>query len=87
MLIALGADHAGFLLKQEIVGYALDLGTGGPDPVDYPYYAEAVGQAIRENRAERGTLLCGSGVGASVAANKLPGMRAGTCHDTPRTRE
>jgi len=60
----------------------LDLGTQSTDPVDYPDYAEAVGRAVLEERAERGILICGSGVGASVAANKLPGIRAGLCHDT-----
>jgi RpiB/LacA/LacB family sugar-phosphate isomerase len=89
MRIALGADHAGFALKQSLVpcvkdlGHTpLDLGTNSPDPVDYPDYAEAVGRAVLEGRAERGVLICGSGVGASVAANKLVGVRAGLCHDT-----
>jgi ribose 5-phosphate isomerase B len=87
--IAVGADHAGFELKQRLAeqlrqsgAEVLDLGTDGPEPVDYPDYAEAVGQALREGRADRGLLVCGSGVGASVAANKLPGVRAGLCHDT-----
>ncbi|SRR5712692_3169293 len=89
MRIAVGADHAGFSLKQELVAYVkslkhevLDLGTNSADPVDYPDYAEAVGKAITEGRAERGLLVCGSGVGASVAANKISGIRAGLCHDT-----
>src|SRR6266478_7576308 len=89
MKIALAADHAGFELKEVIAGYlrelkheVLDLGTHDTKPVDYPDYAEAVGVALREGRAERGILICGSGVGASVAANKLPGIRAGMCHDT-----
>ncbi|HEX2385186.1 MAG TPA: RpiB/LacA/LacB family sugar-phosphate isomerase [Candidatus Binatia bacterium] len=76
MRIAFGADHAGFALKQELLGHVksmghevLDLGTNSPDPVDYPDYAEAVGRAVVEGRAERAILLCGSGVGASVAAN------------------
>src|SRR6185436_14582182 len=60
----------------------LDQGTHGTAPVDYPDYAEAVGQAVLQSRAERGILICGSGVGASVAANKLRGIRAGLCHDT-----
>ena len=88
MKIALAADHAGFALKEAFVEYlrglkheVLDLGTKSADPVDYPDYAEAVGLAIREKRAERGVLICGSGVGASVAANKIPGIRAGLCHD------
>jgi RpiB/LacA/LacB family sugar-phosphate isomerase len=87
--IALGADHAGFELKQNLVGYlrqlgheVLDLGTHDTSPTDYPDYAEAVGVAVRDGRAERAVLVCGSGVGATVAANKLPGIRAALCHDT-----
>ncbi|HEX9444289.1 MAG TPA: ribose 5-phosphate isomerase B [Candidatus Binatia bacterium] len=89
MRVAIGADHAGFFLKQDLVAYvdslgdeALDLGTTSIEPVDYPDYAEAVGRAVVEGRAERGVLVCGSGVGASVAANKIAGIRAGLCHDT-----
>jgi RpiB/LacA/LacB family sugar-phosphate isomerase len=89
MRVAIGADHAGFSLKQDLVDYlkslkhdVLDLGTNNTEPVDYPDYAEAVGKAITERRAERGLLVCGSGVGASVAANKISGIRAGLCHDT-----
>jgi RpiB/LacA/LacB family sugar-phosphate isomerase len=59
-----------------------DLGTHGPEPVDYPDVAERLARAILAGTAERGVLICGSGVGASVAANKLPGIRAGMCHDT-----
>ena len=88
MKIAIAADHAGFELKECVKAHllklkhrVLDLGTHGPKPVDYPDYAEAVGLAVREGRAERGILLCGSGVGASVAANKISGVRAGLCHD------
>jgi RpiB/LacA/LacB family sugar-phosphate isomerase len=88
MKVALGADHAGFPLKERIKAHlldlgheALDLGTHSDDPVDYPDFAEAVGLAIRDERAERGILVCGSGVGASVAANKIRGVRAGLCHD------
>jgi RpiB/LacA/LacB family sugar-phosphate isomerase len=88
MRVAVAADHAGFFLKQELVDYltslqydVLDLGTNSADSVDYPDYAEAVGKAIVEGRAERGLLVCGSGVGASVAANKIAGIRAGLCHD------
>jgi RpiB/LacA/LacB family sugar-phosphate isomerase len=87
--IVLGSDHAGFALKQDLAKYGvelghtvLDVGTSSTAPVDYPDYAEAVGLAVREGRADRGILICGSGVGASVAANKLPGIRAGLCHDT-----
>ncbi len=89
MRIAIGADHAGFELKEAIVAYlreqgheVLDQGTHSTDPVDYPDFAEAVGKAVREGRADRGIVICGSGVGASVAANKIPGIRAGLCHDT-----
>ena len=88
MKIAIGADHAGFDLKErvkallvELKHEVLDLGTANCDPVDYPDYSEAVGLAIRDGKAERGILVCGSGVGASVAANKIPGVRAGLCHD------
>jgi RpiB/LacA/LacB family sugar-phosphate isomerase len=76
-------------LKQNLAAYArelghevLDLGTNSDAPVDYPDYAAAVGRAVVEGRAERGVLICGSGVGASVAANKIPGVRAGLCHDS-----
>jgi RpiB/LacA/LacB family sugar-phosphate isomerase len=89
MRIAIGSDHAGFVLKGKLllhlrgVGHELsDLGTHDTTPVDYPDFAAAVGSDVREGRAERGVLICGSGVGASVAANKLPGVRAGLCHDT-----
>ena len=89
MRIVVGADHAGYLLKQEVaeaLGQAghevLDVGTNSTAPVDYPDSAEAVANAVREGRSERGVLICGSGVGASVAANKLPGIRAAVCHDT-----
>lgn len=89
MIIALGADHGGFHLKKvlaeylRILGHTVDdLGTYYEDAVDYPDYARAVAQAIREKRADRGILICGSGVGAGVAANKFPGIRAAVCHDT-----
>jgi ribose 5-phosphate isomerase B len=88
--IAIAADHAGYELKQFIAeclrewGHDVrDLGTDQPDqPDDYPDYAVALGQSIQQQRADRGVLICGSGVGASVAANKLRGIRAGLCHDT-----
>ena len=89
MRVAIAADHAGFELKQHLAGWlrgsghdVIDLGTTSTDPVDYPDYAAAVGHAVVDGRAERGIVVCGSGVGASVAANKLPGVRAGLCHDT-----
>ena len=94
MRIAVGADHAGFPLKEELArelraqGHEVrDLGTASTDPVDYPDFAEAVGLAVVEGRAERGIVVCGSGVGASVAANKVPGVRAGLCHDTYSARQ
>ena len=89
MRIAIASDHAGFKLKQELVEYleklghtVVDLGTDSETPVDYPKYAVALGNAVLGRTAERGILICGSGVGASVAANKLKGIRAGICHDT-----
>jgi len=90
MRIAVAADHAGYELKETLrrdlqgAGHEiLDLGTRCPDqPDDYPDFAAALGQAIQTGQAARGVLICGSGVGASVAANKLPGVRAGLCHDT-----
>jgi RpiB/LacA/LacB family sugar-phosphate isomerase len=93
MRISIGSDHAGFPLKQEIASYlreegheVLDLGTNNTDPVDYPDYAEAVGKSILEGAVKRAILICGSGVGASVAANKIPGVRAGDCAMTATRR-
>ena len=89
MRVVIGADHAGFELKQHLLPIVkalghevIDVGTDGETPVDYPDFAEKVGMAVRDGEADRGVLLCGSGVGASVAANKIPGVRAGLCHDT-----
>jgi ribose 5-phosphate isomerase B len=89
MRLVVGSDHAGFVLKQEIAeelrkrGHeVVDVGTCSTEPVDYPDSAEAVGLAVTDGRAERGVLVCGSGVGASVAANKIPGVRACVCHDS-----
>jgi ribose 5-phosphate isomerase B len=90
MRIVLGADHAGYDMKQDALecvrklGHeVLDVGTNSNTaPDDYPDFAEALGMALRENKADRGILICGSGVGASVAVNKIPGIRAGLCHDT-----
>jgi ribose 5-phosphate isomerase B len=89
MKIAIGADHAGFELKN-LVGDLLrklghevrDFGTNSADAVDYPDFARKVAEAVAGKQAERGIVVCGSGVGASVAANKVPGARAGLCHDT-----
>jgi RpiB/LacA/LacB family sugar-phosphate isomerase len=94
MRIAVGADHAGFDLKQIIAAYlryhgheVIDKGTDSDTPVDYPDFAEAVAQAVIAGQAERGVLVCGSGVGASVSANKIPGIRAGLCHNTYSARQ
>lgn len=89
MKIAIAADHAGFPLKARVIevvrahGHeAIDLGTHSTDPVDYPDIAQRLGEAIQRGEAERGVLMCGSGVGASIAACKLRGIRAAVCHDT-----
>jgi ribose 5-phosphate isomerase B len=89
MKIAIASDHAGFALKASLLLFVaglghetLDLGTRDTTPVDYPDYAEAIGRAVLEGRADRGIMICGSGVGAVIAANKLPGIRACVCHDT-----
>ena len=89
MRVAIGSDHAGLALKTEIGErlrasghFVVDVGAHSYDAADdYPDFAEAVSRAVLDGRAERGILICGSGVGASVAANKLPGIRAGLCHD------
>ena len=89
MRVVLGADHAGFEMKQDLVSYVrslghevLDVGTSRSDlPDDYPDFSEAVAVAVGEGNAARGILICGSGVGASVTANKIPGIRAAVCHD------
>lgn len=90
MKIALASDHAGYSLKQHLVDYldkqgheVIDLGVDTADvPSDYPDVAEKISLAVLEGRAERGLLLCGSGVGACIAANKIPGIYAAVCHDT-----
>jgi ribose 5-phosphate isomerase B len=89
MKIVIGSDHAGFALKVAMGDFlrslgmeVLDVGAFNENPSDYPDYAEAVGRAVLDGKAERGVLICGSGVGASVAANKLPGIRAAVCHDS-----
>jgi ribose 5-phosphate isomerase B len=89
MRLVLGSDHAGYELKQELVRFlqtlgheVLDVGTCSTAAVDYPDYAQAVSDAVLDGRAERGVLICGSGVGACVAANKIPGIRAAICHDS-----
>jgi len=89
MIVAIAADHGGYPLKAKVLDIVraaghepLDLGTDSTDPVDYPDFALSLGLAIQHGRAERGILLCGSGVGACVAVNKLAGLRGGVCHDT-----
>ncbi len=90
MKIAIGADHAGYTLKAMLVDYlrdqghdVIDLGTDSPDiPRDYPDFSRAVAEAVLDGRAERGLVVCGSGVGASIAANKFRGIYAALCHDT-----
>jgi ribose 5-phosphate isomerase B len=87
--LVIGSDHAGFPLKEEVrehltkAGHeVVDLGAYNTEPSDYPDFAEKVGLAIKRGEAPRGILICGSGVGVCVAANKIPGIRAGMCHDT-----
>src|SRR5215471_12954602 len=94
MNLAVASDHAGFPLKAGVIetlrgaGHqVIDLGTASADPVDYPDYARAIAEAIRTGRAERAVLLCGSGAGACVAANKFRGIRAATCHDSFSARQ
>ena len=90
MKLVIASDHAGFLLKEEVRAYlaqagheVIDLGAYKPDPLDdYPDFAEKVGLALKRGDAPRGILICGSGVGVCVTANKIPGIRAGMCHDT-----
>ncbi|MDM7997386.1 MAG: ribose 5-phosphate isomerase B [Acidobacteriota bacterium] len=88
MRVVVGSDHAGFEMKEQVAAHVreaghpvLDVGTHSAAPADYPDYAEALGMAILNNQADRGILICGSGVGASIAVNKIPGIRAGVCHD------
>lgn len=88
MKVAVAADHAGFAMKGRVIGELrrmghepLDLGTDSTAPADYPDYARAVARAVLDGRAERAVLICGSGAGACVAANKFRGVRAATCHD------
>ena len=94
MRIAVGADHAGFPLKGQVLellekeGHSVvDLGTHSTRSVDYPDYAKAVGESVVKGETQVGILLCGSGVGASIAANKMPGIRAALCHDVFSARQ
>ncbi len=89
MRIAIGSDHAGFHLKKNLLGVlrddgheVVDVGTDSDQAVDYPDFTEAVAVAVRGHEVDRGVMICGSGVGASVAANKVQGIRAAVCHDT-----
>src|SRR5688500_18654530 len=93
MRIAIGADHAGFEMKRDLAAYLakngheiLDIGAFNVTPVDYPDIAEGVAQAVRNGQTDRGILVCGSGIGAAVAACKFPGIRACVCHDTYSAR-
>jgi RpiB/LacA/LacB family sugar-phosphate isomerase len=87
--IVIASDHEGFDLKDKLIKYFHeknitldDLGTYTHEPVDFPVFAEKLGLAIRDKKADRGILLCGSGVGVGIAANRMPWVRAGICHDT-----
>ncbi len=91
--VAIAADHAGFDLKEVLkvelngLGYqVLDLGTQGPQSVDYPDFADALAHALRDGKAARGVLVCGTGVGISIAANRHRNLRAALCHDTSSAR-
>ena len=86
--IALGADHAGYVLKEALKGWlinhgyqVLDLGTHSTESVDYPDYAGLVAESVADHKVERGLLICGTGIGMSIAANKVPGVRAALCAD------
>lgn len=94
MKISIASDHAGFLLKEILKGdlkkwghEVLDFGVDNPAPADYPDYARAAALAVAQKKADRGLVVCGSGVGANVAANKVPGARACVCHDTFSARQ
>ena len=94
MKIAIGSDHAGFPLKQEVLrllsqlGHQVeDVGAFDTQPSDYPEFARKVAVAVLSGRCERGVVVCGSGVGASVAASKVPGIRSALCHDTFSARQ
>lgn len=94
MKIGIGTDHAGYRAKEAVValleelGHEVrDFGTEDETSVDYPDFARAVGAAVASGEVDRGIVLCGSGVGVSIAANKIPGVRAATCHDTYSARQ
>ncbi|MEE8486301.1 MAG: ribose 5-phosphate isomerase B [Acidimicrobiia bacterium] len=88
MRVVIGSDHAGFELKEQLLAHlkeeghlVIDVGTDSTEPVDYPDYAAAVGRAVVSGEGERGIIVCGSGAGASIAANKITGIRAAVVHD------
>ncbi len=92
--VAVGSDHAGYQYKQILADHlrdagheVIDLGTDGPQSVDYPDYARAVAEAVARGEAERGLLVCGSAVGVCMVANKVRGIRAGVCHETYSARQ
>lgn len=88
MKIAIGSDHAGVEMKEELIGLLkemtfepIDLGTNGPTSVDYPDFGERVARAVVDGKADRGILICGTGIGMSITANKIPGIRAALCNE------
>jgi len=94
MRVAIGSDHVGLELKTAMTGFladaghdVLDVGTFNAEPVDYTDCADAVTSALRDSRAQRGIVVCGSGVGGTAAANRVPGVRAGLCHDAYSARQ
>lgn len=89
MKVAVGFDHAGFPLRETVIAAVraaghdvIDMGSDSAKPVDFPLFAERVGRAVQNGEAERGILVCGSGIGACIAANKMRGVYASICHDT-----
>ncbi|MBT8241454.1 MAG: ribose 5-phosphate isomerase B [Acidimicrobiia bacterium] len=91
--VAVASDHAGFAYKSMIAGHlgdagydVLDIGTNSPDRVDYPDFGKAIGEAVAAGEARFGIAVCGSGIGICIAANKVPGVRAGTVHDVTSAR-
>lgn len=93
MTVAIGSDHAGFLLKEAIGAYlrendfvVIDVGTHSEERANYPEFGAAVGRLVATGKADRGALVCGSGIGMCIAANKIPGIRAGAAHDVESAR-
>ena len=93
IVVALAADHAGFALKEELKSELVklgvecrDLGTNNADSVDYPDFGRAVGEAVADGQADRGVIVCGTGIGISIAANRVNGVRAAVCHDATTAR-